>query len=95
MRTKITACIVIALMLLSGLSQAQQRDRAQRMQKTMIKLTDAQKEELKAAKVEFAKATIDVKNELNGALIYIVALLTLIQVEMLDEKSVFNQFHRI
>ncbi len=87
MRTKITACIVIALMLLSGLSQAQQRDRAQRMQKTMIKLTDAQKEELKAAKIEFAKATIDVKNELNELQAF---QRTLMSAEKLDEKKVFE-----
>ena len=65
MKTKITTCIVVALMLLSGVSQAQKRNRAEGMQKTMTKLTDAQKEELKATKLEFAKATIDVRNELN------------------------------
>jgi len=87
MRTKITACIVVALMLLSGISQAQQRDRAKRMQKTMIQLTDAQKEELKAARIEFAKATIDVKNELNELKAH---QKTLMSAEKLDEKKVFE-----
>ena len=87
MRTKITTCIVIALMLLSGISQAQQRNRAERMQKTMIQLTDAQKEELKAARIEFAKATIDVKNELNELKAH---QKTLMSAEKLDEKKVFE-----
>ncbi len=87
MRTKITACIVVALILLSGISQAQQRERANRMQKTMIQLTDAQKEELKAARIEFAKATIDVKNELNELKAH---QKTLMSAEKLDEKKVFE-----
>ena len=92
MKTKIATCIVIALMLLSGVSQAQQRDRAERMQKTMIKLTDAQKEDLKAAKVEFAKATIDVKNELNELKAY---QRTLMSAEKLDEKKVFENIDKM
>ena len=92
MKTKITACIVIALMLISGLSQAQQRNRAKRTQKTMIQLTDAQKEELKAAKIEFAKATIDVKNELNELE---ASQRTLMSAEKLDEKKVFANIDKM
>ncbi len=92
MKTKVTTCIVVALMLLSGVSQAQQRDRAQRMQKTMIQLTDAQKEELKAAKVQFAKATIDVKNELNELKTH---QRTLMSAEKLDETKIFENIDNI
>ena len=92
MKTKVTTCIVVALMLLSGVSQAQQRNRAQRMQKTMIKLTDAQKEELKVAKVQFAKATIDVKNELNELHAF---QRTLMSAEKLDEKKVFENIDKM
>ena len=87
MKTKITLCIVIALMLLSGVSQAQKRDRAGKTQKTMLKLTDAQKEELKAARVEFAKATLDVRNELNELKAHQRSLMS---AEKLDEKKVFE-----
>lgn len=87
MKTKIATCIIVALMLLSGVSQAQKRNRAERMQKTMIKLTDAQKDELKVAKVEFAKATLDVKNELNELEAY---QRTLMSAEKLDKKKVFE-----
>lgn len=79
-------------MLLSGISQAQKRNRAERMQKTMIKLTDTQKEELKAARVEFAKATIDVRNELNELKAH---QKTLMSAEKLDEKKVFENIDHI
>ncbi|MGZ2369041.1 Spy/CpxP family protein refolding chaperone [Ancylomarina sp. YFZ004] len=92
MKTKITVCIVMALMLFSGISQAQQRKRAERMQRTMIQLTDAQKEELKAAKVEFAKATIDVKNELNELTAY---QKTLMSAEKLNETKVFENIDKM
>jgi len=92
MKTKITACIVMALMLFSGISQAQQRKRAERKQKTMIQLTDAQKEELKASKVEFAKATLDTKNELNELKAY---QRTLMSAENLDEKKVFENIDKM
>ncbi|WP_372645566.1 Spy/CpxP family protein refolding chaperone, partial [Ancylomarina sp.] len=92
MKTKITVCIVMALMLFSGISQAQQRKRAERMEKTMIQLTDAQKEELRAAKVEFAKATLDVKNELNELRAY---QRTLMSAEELNEKKVFENIDKM
>jgi len=82
----------MTLMFFSGISQAQQRKRAERMQKTMIQLTDAQKEELKAAKVEFAKATIDVKNELNELKAY---QRTLMSAENLNEKKVFENIDKM
>jgi len=82
----------MALMLFSGISQAQQRKRAERMQKTMIQLTDAQKEELKAAKVEFAKATLDVKNELNELTAY---QRTLMSAEELNETKVFENIDKM
>ncbi|MRT92188.1 Spy/CpxP family protein refolding chaperone [Ancylomarina sp. 16SWW S1-10-2] len=87
MKTKITTCIVVALMLLSGVSQAQKRNRSDRMQKTTANLTDAQKEELKAAKLEYAKATLDVRNELNELKAH---QKTLMSAEKLDEKKVFE-----
>lgn len=80
------------LMLFSGISQAQQRKRAERKQETMIQLTDAQKEELKAAKVEFAKATLDVKNELNELKAY---QRTLMSAENLNEKKVFENIDKM
>ena len=92
MKTKITTCIVVALMLLSGVSQAQKRNRAEGMQKTTTKLTDAQKEELKAAKVEFAKATIDVKNELNELKAH---QKTLMSAEKLDQKKIFANIDNV
>lgn len=79
-------------MFLSGISQAQQRNRAERMQKTMIKLTDTQKEELKAARLEFAKATIDVKNELNELKAY---QRTLMSAENLNETKVFENIDKM
>jgi len=82
----------MAFMLFSGISQAQQRKRAERMQKTMIQLTDAQKEELKAAKIEFAKATLDVKNELNELKAY---QKTLMSAEKLNEKKVFENIDKM
>ncbi len=92
MKTKITACIVVALILLSGLSQAQQRNRANRMQKANTQLTDAQKQELRAAKVEFAKATVDVRNELNELKAY---QKTLMSAEKLDENKVFENIDKM
>lgn len=92
MKTKITTCIAIVLILLSGISQAQQRDRAKRMQKTMIKLTDAQKEELKAAKVKFAKATIDEENELNELRAH---QRTLMSATKLNEKKIFENIDKM
>ncbi len=82
----------MTLMLFSGISQAQQRKRAERKQNTMIQLTDAQKEELKAAKVEFAKATLDVKNELNELKAY---QRTLMSAENLNEKKVFENIDKM
>ena len=87
MRTKITTCIVVSLMLIGVTGQAQKRNRAEKKQKTMIQLTDAQKEELKAAKIEFAKATIDVRNELNELKAH---QKTLMSAEKLDEKKIFE-----
>ncbi|MCZ4693509.1 Spy/CpxP family protein refolding chaperone [Ancylomarina euxinus] len=92
MKTKITVCIVMTLMFFSGIAQAQQRKRAERMQKTMIQLTDDQKEELKAAKVEFAKASLDVKNELNELKAH---QRTLMSAENLNEKKVFENIDKM
>jgi Spy/CpxP family protein refolding chaperone len=58
----------------------------------MIQLTDVQKEELKAAKVEFAKATLDVKNELNELRAY---QRTLMSVENLNETKVFENIDKM
>ena len=92
MKTKITTCIVLVLMLLSGISQAQKRDRAKNMQRATIQFTDAQQKELRAAKVQFAKATIDVKNELNELKAY---QRTLMSAENLNEKKVFENIDNI
>jgi len=82
----------VALILLSGISQAQQRNRAERKQKARVQLTDAQKKELRAAKVEFAKATIDVKNELNELKAY---QRTLMSSENLNEKKIFENIDKM
>ena len=92
MKTKITTCIVLALMLLSGISQAQQRDRTKRMQKTKVQLTDTQKEELKAARVQFAKATLSVKNELNELK---AKQKTLMSAEKLNDKQINGNIDKI
>ena len=92
MKTKISACLVVALILLSGISQAQQRNRAERKQKARVQLTDVQKKELRAAKVEFAKATIDVKNELNELKAY---QRTLMSSENLNEKKIFENIDKM
>jgi len=82
----------VALILLSGISQAQQRNRAERKQKARVQLTDVQKKELRAAKVEFAKATIDVKNELNELKAY---QRTLMSSENLNEKKIFENIDKM
>jgi len=92
MKTKITTCIVVALMLFSGMSQAQRRNRADRPQRACLQLTDEQKQELKAARIEFAKATIDVKNELNELKAY---QRTLMSAENLDESKIFENIDKI
>jgi len=92
MKTKITTCIVVALMLFSGMSQAQKRNRADRMQKACIQLTDQQKQELRSARIEFAKATLDVKNELNELRAY---QRTLMSADNLDERKIFGNIDKM
>ncbi len=89
MRTRITACIVIVLMFVGHVGQAQKNKATQ---KTRVELTEAQKEELKAAKIQFAKATLNVKNELNELQ---ANQRTLMSAERLDEKKIYENIDKI
>ncbi len=92
MKTKITACLILTLVLLSGMSQAQQRKRIGKKKSIKNQLTDVQKMELKAARLEFAKSTLDVRNELNELQAH---QRTLMSTKKLNEKNVFDNIDKI
>lgn len=92
MKTKITTSILVALMLISGISQAQYRKKTEGTKKAMIQLTEEQKKDLRANRIEFSKATIDVKNELNELKAY---QKTLMSAEKLNEKEIFENIDKM
>jgi len=94
MKMKIAIWTSMALMLLLGLNQvqAQTGSRAEGKQKSKMQLTEVQKEQLKSAKIAFAKATLDTRNELNELRAH---QRTLMSSEKLDENKVFANIDKM
>jgi len=84
----------MALMLVVGLNQvqAQPGNRTQGKQKAKMQLTEVQKEQLKSAKLEFAKATKDTRNELNELKAH---QRTLMSSDKLDENKVYANIDKM
>lgn len=94
MKTKIAILTGMALMLLCGMNQVQAQvgNRAMRKQNTEMQLTGVQKEQLKSARLGFAKATKDTRNELNELKAH---QRTLMSSEKLDEKNIYANIDKI
>jgi len=94
MKTKIAILASIAFMLLFGTNQvqAQSGKRAARKQECKIQLSEVEKEQLKSARLEFAKATKDSRNELNELKAH---QSTLMSSENLDENKIYANIDRM